>query len=113
MKPTKKQFFAELQKSNPKKFNFSIIGDLEDETENTYDEIVRLQSELESYKDSLTQQYDELYSRVFNDELNRYGDIIDQLIDVGINAPDFVGMIGRKLDDSILELDNLKEALNK
>ena len=109
MKPTKQNFFAEISKNKPKKYNLSVISDLEGETENTYDEIVRLQSELESYKDSLTQQYDELYSRVFNDELNRYGDIIDQLI----NAPDFVGMIGRKLDDSILELDNLKEALNK
>ena len=54
-----------------------------------------------------------MYSKVFNDELNRYGDIIDQLLDVGINAPDFVGMIGKKLDESIEELNKLKEALNK
>tara|TARA_R100001230_G_C5632775_1_gene140121 strand:+ start:554 stop:892 length:339 start_codon:yes stop_codon:yes gene_type:complete len=110
---TREKFLLQLRKNSPKKYNFSVISDLEDETENTYDEIVRLQSELESYKDSLSQKYDELYSKVFNDELNRYGDIIDQLLDVGINAPDFVGMIGKKLDESIEELNKLKEALNK
>ena len=113
MKPTTKKFFAELQKRNPKKYNFSAISDLENETQNTFDEIVRLQLELESYKDSLMQQYDDLYSRVFSDELNTYGDMIDKLIEMGINAPDFVGHIGKTLDDSILELANLKEALNK
>lgn len=109
----KENFLAELNKRRPEKYNFSVISDLEDETQNTFNEIVRLQSELQSYKDGLMQQYDELYSKVFNDELNTYGDVINQLIDVGINAPDFVGGIGRKLDESILELDNLKAALNK
>ena len=98
--------------SQTKKYNLSVISDLENETQNTFDEIVRLQSELESYKDSLTQQYDDLYSRVFSDELNSYGDVIDQLIEVGINAPDFVGGIGKTLDDSIAELKNLKDSLN-
>ena len=98
--------------SQTKKYNLSAITDLENETQNTFDEIVRLQSELESYKDNLMQQYDDLYSRVFSDELNTYGDMIDKLIEVGINAPDFVGHIGKTLDDSIAELKNIKDSLN-
>jgi len=109
----KEKFLAELNKQRPQKYNLSVISDLENETQNTFDEIVRLQLELESYKDSLMQQYDDLYSRVFSDEVNTYGELINQLIEVGINAPDFVGGIGKTLDDSILELSNLKEALNK
>jgi hypothetical protein len=110
---TKEKFLLQLQKNSPKKYNFNVISDLENDTENTFDEIVRLQSELASYKDNLSQQYDDLYSRVFNDELNRYGDAIDKLTDAGVYAPDFVGMIGKTLDESIEELNNLKEALNK
>ena len=109
----KEKFLAELKRQRPEKYNFSAISDLETETYNTYATILRLQSELQSYKDSVMQQYDELYSKVFDDELNTYGDMIDKLIEMGINAPDFVGHIGKQLDDSILELADLKEALNK
>ena len=116
---SKEKFLKEVNRlkgntnlSQAKKYNLSAITDLENETQNTFDEIVRLQSELESYKDNLMQQYDDLYSRVFSDELNTYGDMIDKLIEVGINAPDFVGHIGKTLDDSIAELKNLKDSLN-
>ena len=109
----KHKFFKEINKKKPKNYNFSAISDLETETSNTYATILRLQSELQSYKESLMQQYDELYSKVFDDELNTYGDMMDKLKEMGINAPDFVGHIGKQLDDSILELADLKEALNK
>jgi len=112
MNPITQKFFAELNKKRPEKYNFSVISDLENETKNTLDEIVRLKSELLSYKDGLMQQYDDLYSRVFNDEVNRYDAVVEQLIEVGINFDTDVGNIGYTIDDSILELANLKEALN-
>ena len=113
MKPSTQKFFVELNKKRPEKYNFSVISDLENETKNTLEEILGLQSEVQSYKDGLMQQYDTLYSKVFNDELNSYSDINDKLLDVGIQGTDFTTQINSNIEESISELANLKEVLNK
>ena len=111
MKPTKKQFFAELSKNNPKKYNLSVISDLENKTKNTLQELLDFRTELRTELANHITTLEGFQNRIFQEELNEYSDINDKLLDVGIAGTDFTTAINENIENSIAEIDNIKELL--
>ena len=111
MKPSKKKFFAEIQKNNPKNYNFSVISDLEDDTKKTYDALLDLRSEISSVYDNFFDKLNDLRNTVFDEQLNAYSDINDSLLDVGIKGTDFTTEINSNIENSISEINEIESLL--
>ena len=110
MKTTQEKFFIELSK-RPEKYNFSVIGDLENKTKNTYNELLDFRVELRTELANHITTLEGFQNRIFQEELNEYSDINDRLLDVGIAGVDFTTVINENIENSIAEIESIKEVL--
>jgi|TARA_R110002051_G_scaffold967_1_gene4755 hypothetical protein len=111
MKPSTKNFFVELQKRNPKKYNLSVISDLENKTQNTYEEIKEFRIWLSTELANHITTMEGFQNRIYQEELNEYSDINDKLLDVGIAGTDFTTAVNENIENSIAEIDGIKSLL--
>ena len=108
---SKEKFFAELSKQRPEKYNFSVISDLENKTQNTLQELLDFRTELSTELANHITTLEGFQNRIFQEELNEYSDINDKLLEVGIAGTDFTTAINENIENSIAEIDNIKELL--
>ena len=107
----KEKFLAELKKQSPEKYSFSVISDLENKTQNTLQELLDFRTELSTELANHITTLEGFQNRIFQEELNEYSDINDKLLEVGIAGTDFTTAINENIENSIAEIDNIKELL--
>lgn len=107
----KEKFLAELSKQRPEKYNFSVISDLENKTQNTYEEIKEFRIWLSTELANHITTMEGFQNRIFQEELNEYSDINDKLLDVGIAGTDFTTAVNENIENSIGEIDGIKRLL--
>ena len=107
----KEKFLAELNKKRPQKYSFSVISDLENKTQNTLQELLDFRTELSTELANHITTLEGFQNRIFQEELNEYSDINDKLLEVGIAGTDFTTAINENIENSIAEIDNIKELL--
>ena len=107
----KENFLAELSKKRPEKYNFSVISDLENKTQNTYEEIKEFRIWLSTELANHITTMEGFQNRIFQEELNEYSDINDKLLDVGIAGTDFTTAVNENIENSIAEIDGIYRLL--
>tara|TARA_R110000764_G_scaffold99105_1_gene183751 strand:+ start:326 stop:658 length:333 start_codon:yes stop_codon:yes gene_type:complete len=107
----KEKFLAELSKKRPEKYNFSVISDLENKTQNTYEEIKEFRIWLSTELANHITTMEGFQNRIYQEELNEYSDINDKLLDVGIAGTDFTTAVNENIENSIAEIDGIYRLL--